>query len=487
LLKDYGVDVQRLFLEMMLEDAQGYVRVQNIYNPENFDKNLRPVAAFIKEHGDKYKTLPDRAQIAATTGVKLQPVPELNEGHFEWFMNEFESFTRRQELERAILKAADLLEKGDYDPVEKLIKDAVQISLTKDMGTDYFADPAARINKYFNSGGQVSTGWPQLDRLLYGGFSRGELNIFAGGSGSGKSLVMMNIALNWVQTGLSGVYITLELSEELTSLRTDAMLTNMSTKDIRRDIDTAELKVKLIAKKSGNYQVKGLPAQSNINDIRAYLKEYQIQTGKRVDFVMIDYLDLLMPVSAKVSPNDLFVKDKYVSEELRNLAKELGILMVTASQLNRSAVEEVEFDHSHISGGISKINTADNVFGILTSRIMKERGKYQIQCMKSRSSTGVGQKIDLEYNIDTMRITDAGGDENENSGRGPKPSLMDSIKARASVSATESNEGAVKWERPQPAEGHDPLDPTPRTPTVRVSADVQSAKLKQLLGKIKTS
>jgi len=335
LLKEYGIEVQKLFLEMMLEDAQGYVRVQNIYNPENFDRSLRPAAEFLKEHGDKYKTLPDRSQIAATTGIKLQSVPELNEGHFEWFMTEFESFTRRQELERAILKAADLLEKGDYDPVEKLIKDAVQISLTKDMGTDYFADPKARLEKYFNSGGQVSTGWAQMDRLLYGGFSRGELNIFAGGSGSGKSLVMMNIALNWVQTGLSGVYITLELSEELTSLRTDAMLTNMSTKDIRKDMDTTELKVKLVAKKSGNYQVKGLPAQSNINDIRAYLKEYQIQTGKRVDFVMIDYLDLLMPVSAKVSPNDLFVKDKYVSEELRNLAKELGILMVTASQLNR--------------------------------------------------------------------------------------------------------------------------------------------------------
>jgi predicted ATP-dependent serine protease len=148
-------------------------------------------------------------------------------------MTEFEGFTKRQELERAILKSADLLEKGEFDPVEKLIKDAVQISLTKDMGTDYFDDPKQRINKYFNSGGQVSTGWPQLDRLLYGGFSRGELNIFAGGSGSGKSLVMMNIALNWLQQGLSGVYITLELSEELCSLRTDAMLTNMSTKEIR--------------------------------------------------------------------------------------------------------------------------------------------------------------------------------------------------------------------------------------------------------------
>ena len=481
MLKDYSLDVQRLFLEMMLEDATSYVRVQNIYNPQNFDKSLRPAAEFIKEHSDKHKTMPDRQQISATTGVKLAPVPDLNEGHFDWFMGEFEAFTRRQELERAILKSADLLEKGEFEPVEKLIKDAVQISLTKDMGTDYFADPKARIEKYFNSGGQVSTGWPQLDRLLYGGFSRGELNIFAGGSGSGKSLVMMNIALNWLQQGLSGVYITLELSEELTSLRTDAMLTNMSTKDIRRDMDTTELKVKLVAKKSGNYQVKGLPAQSNINDIRAYLKEYQIQTGKKVDFVMIDYLDLLMPVSAKVSPNDLFVKDKYVSEELRNLAKELAVLMVTASQLNRSAVEEVEFDHSHISGGISKINTADNVFGIFTSRAMKERGKYQIQCMKSRSSTGVGQKIDLEYNIETMRITDEGGDEKDNFRGGAKPSILDSIKAKSQVKSTEEGEASSPpWERAKPREDFDLEAP-------KVTADVQSAKLKQLLGQIKQS
>jgi KaiC/GvpD/RAD55 family RecA-like ATPase len=474
LLKDYGVDVQKLFLEMMLQDATSYVRVQNIYNPDNFDRSIRAAAEFIKQHSADHGTLPTATQIAATTGVKLQHLDEFNDGHHEWFMQEFESFTKRQELERAILKAADLLEKGEFDPVEKLIKDAVQISLTKDMGTDYFADPAARINKYFNSGGQVSTGWPQLDRLLYGGFSRGELNIFAGGSGSGKSLVMMNIALNWLQQGLSGVYISLELSEELTSLRTDAMLTSMSTKEIRKDIDSAELKVKMTARNSGQYRVKALPAQSNINDIRSYIKEVQIQTGIRVDFMMIDYLDLLMPVSAKVSPNDLFVKDKYVSEELRNLAKELGVLMVTASQLNRSAVEEIEFDHSHISGGISKINTADNVFGIFTSRAMKERGKYQIQCMKSRSSTGVGQKIDLEYNIETMRITDEGGDEGGYNK--PQSSIMESIKAKSQVKSTEeSSSAAPAWSRPQGQ-----LSDTPK-----VSADVQSAKLKQMLGKIK--
>ena len=456
--KDYSPDLQKLFIEMMLQDAQSYVRVQNIYNPENFDRGLREVARFIKEHTDQHRAMPTVEQVKAVTGLDLKHVPDLTDSHYDWFMTEFEGFTKRQELERAILKAADMLEKGDYNPVEKLIKDAVQISLTKDMGTDYFADPKTRIEKYYNSGGQVSTGWPQLDKLLYGGFSRGELNIFAGGSGSGKSLVMMNIALSWLQQGLSGVYVSLELSEELCALRTDAMLTGMGTKDIRKDIDTTTMKVRLVSKKAGQYQIKGFPAQSNVNDIRAYLKEYQIQTGRKVDFVMVDYLDLVMPVSAKVSPNDLFVKDKYVSEELRNLAKELNVLFVTASQLNRGAVEEIEFDHSHIAGGLSKINTADNVFGIFTSRAMRERGRYQIQCMKSRSSTGVGQKIDLDYDIDTMRITDSGASDSEQ-GSGVT-NILSQIKTGTTV-----NQSA--------------------TDAPKVNATVDSSKLKNMLAGLK--
>jgi len=466
MIKDYNTDVQALFLRMMVTNAELYTRVMNIMNAENFDRTLRPVAEFMVEHTTKYSIMPDPIQIKATTGVEVEAIPELDDGHYDWFLEEFEQFTKRQELERAILKAADLLEKGEFDPVEKLIKDAVQISLQRDMGTDYFADPKERLNKYFNQGGQVSTGWPQLDRVMYGGASRGELNIFAGGSGSGKSLVMMNIALNWLQQGLSGVYITLELSEELTSLRTDAMLTNMSTKDIRKNLDDAELKVKMAGKKMGQYRVKGLPAQSNVNAIRAYIKEVQIQTGIKIDFVMIDYLDLVMPVSIKVNPSDQFIKDKYVSEELRNLAKELNVLMITASQLNRSAVEEIEFDHSHIAGGISKINTADYVFGIFTSRSMRERGKYQIQCMKSRSSTGVGMKIDLEYNIETMRITDEGGEDEPK--QATPSQIMDKIKTTSQVGSVNS---AVQ----------NTIDQTERP----VALDAQSAKLKSLLNSLK--
>jgi archaellum biogenesis ATPase FlaH len=334
------------------------------------------------------------------------------------------------------------------------------------MGTDYFLDPRSRLLRIKDNNGQISTGWLSLDKLLYGGFNRGELNIFAGGSGSGKSLFMQNIAVNWVLQGLNGVYITLELSEELTGMRIDSMLTNVASKDIFRDIDNVEMKLSMIKRKSGELQIKYMPAQSNVNDIRAYLKELQIKSGVKLDFVMIDYLDLLMPVSAKVSPSDLFVKDKYVAEEVRNLAKELKMLLVTASQLNRAAVEEVEFDHSHISGGISKINTADNLFGIFTSRAMREHGRYQIQCMKTRSSSGVGQKVDLEFDIDSLRIRDLAEEQGNNDFKKRGSNIFDSIKTKSQVTMSNTT-----------------ISDEPS----KITADVQSSKLKQMLAQIKTS
>jgi hypothetical protein len=148
-----------------------------------------------------------------------------------------------------------------------------------------------------------------------------------------------------------------------------------------------------------------------------------------------------MPVSAKVSPNDLFVKDKYVSEEIRNFAKELNILCQTASQLNRSAVDEVEFDHSNISGGISKINTADNVFGIFTSRAMRERGKFQVQFLKTRSSSGVGQKVDLDFDVNSLRITDSG--DSDGSENAASPTLANDILGKIKVKSSVTSEVAV--------------------------------------------
>jgi KaiC/GvpD/RAD55 family RecA-like ATPase len=436
---NYDQAMQKLYLEMFLGDAETFIRCQNIFDPDNFDQRLQPAAEFINKYVDEYKIMPEVNIVNASTRQDFETL-QLPKENYDWLMAEFEQFSRHKGLERAIIKSSDLLEAGDYGPVEKLIKDAIQISLNKDMGTDYFFDPRARLEGLKNNNGQISTGWPSVDKKLYGGFNRGELNIFCAASGGGKSLFLANLGVNWALQGLNVIYLTFELSENLVSMRLDSMTTGIGTRDIFRKIDDVELKVKTLGKRSGHLQIKYMPSGKNCNDIRAYLKEYQVKTGVKPDVLLIDYLDLMMPLSVKVSPSDLFVKDKYVSEEIRNLAMETQCITVTASQLNRSAVEEIEFDHSHISGGLSKIMTADNVIGIFTSRAMKERGRYQIQFMKTRSSSGVGQKVDLEFNVDTLRIADLGEDEDSNNSPSAvnTNNVLSSIK-RTSVVTTASN------------------------------------------------
>ena len=414
---DYGYEVQKIYLEMMLADAGTFVGCQSIFDAKLFDRRLQNAAEFLTNYVTENNVLPTIDIINATTGSDFKAQTDLREEHFDWLLTDFETFTRHKGLERAILESADLLEKGEYGPVEDKIKAAVQIGLQKDMGTDYFEDPRARLLRIKDKNGQISTGWKAIDDKLFGGMNRGELNIFAGGSGAGKSLFLANLGLNWALQGLNVIYLSLELSEELVSMRMDAMLTGMPTKEVFKNIDDVEMKVKMIGKKSGQFQVKYMPSGKTVNDIRSYMKEYEIKMERKVDVLLVDYLDLLMPIGKKISAENLFVKDKYVSEELRNLSMEKQCICVTAAQLNRGAVEEVEFDHSHISGGLSKIQTADNVFGIFTSRAMRERGRYQIQLMKTRSSSGVGQKIDLEFNIDSLRITDLADEDSYGNGR----------------------------------------------------------------------
>jgi hypothetical protein len=443
---NYSFEIQKLYLEMFMSDAVTFVRCQNIFDPENFDRKLQDTAAFITEYVNEYKVMPEPQIVNASCNIDLNPA-QLPEENYSWLMNEFEQFSRHKGLERAILKSADLLEQGDYGPVEKMIKDAVQISLQKDMGTDYFEDPRGRLEGLKNSNGQVSTGWPSVDKKLYGGFNRGELNIWCAASGGGKSLFLANLGCNWALNGLNVLYLTFELSESLVAMRMDSMLTGVGTREIFRNLDDVELKVKMMGKSAGSIQIKYMPSGKTCNDLRAYMKEYQVKKGFKPDIILIDYLDLMMPMSVKVSPSDLFVKDKYVSEELRNLAMETQAIVVTASQLNRAAVEEIEFDHSHISGGLSKIQTADNVIGIFTSRAMKERGRYQIQFMKTRSSSGVGQKVDLEFDLDTLRIRDLGEDD-DNGYSKPKSSVYDNLKKTSTV--VDQSTGEV---RNDPTEG----------------------------------
>ena len=469
-MAEYTFDVQKLYLEMFLADAESFARASNIFTPKSFDRRLQPIAKFIKDYVEEYKVLPELDQVNAKHDIKLKGAKDLDPSHFSWLLDEFETFSRHKALEGAILQSADLLEKGAYAPVEDMIKDAVAVGLTRDLGTDYFEDPKGRLEFLKNSNGQVSTGWPAIDKKLFGGFNRGELNIFAGGSGAGKSLFLQNLAVNWAMAGLNVVYISFELSESLAAMRIDAMITNIPTRQVMKQMSDVEMKVKMLKKKAGNLQLKYMPSGYTIMDIKNYIKELELKNKKKIDCILIDYLDLMMPKSKKVSPSDLFVKDKYVSEELRNFAVDKQCLLATASQLNRASVEEIEFDHSHIAGGLSKVQTADNVIGIFTSRAMRERGRYQIQFMKTRSSSGVGHKIDLEFDIDTLRIRNLEEEETNTKFAYKTSAVYDTLKQKSKIS---------------PSDVTPSLDPTKgEAMGVKQKAEVEGSKLRKLLNEL---
>lgn len=466
---DYGYDIQKLYLEIMLTDAETFVRCQTIFKSEYFDSKLQKAAEYLNTYVSDYNVLPTFEMVNASTQAGLINHGDMNQQHYDWLMSEFETFCRHKALENAILKSADLLEQGEYGPVEDLVKRAVQISLQKDLGTNYWGNPRQRLEAIKDKNGQMSTGWPTLDDKLYGGVNRGELNIFAGGSGSGKSLFLANLGVNWALAGMNVLYLTFELSENLVSMRIDSMVSGIPSRDIFKNIDDVELKVKMIGKKSGAFQVKYMPTGKNANDLRSYIREYEIKSGKKLDVVLVDYLDLMSPIASKISSENLFVKDKYVSEELRNLAMELNIVMVTASQLNRGSVEEVEFDHSHISGGISKINTADNVIGIFTSRAMRERGRYQLQLMKTRNSSGINSKIDLDFDVNTLRITDT-NDQEDTAAAQPLSQIQDKIKRKNSETITDFS---------------DTTDDSIVSTQPKVKAETDSTKLREFLNNLR--
>ena len=452
-ISDYNNDVEDLFISFMVSNPELFVRCKGIVKSGYFDnKQNKDTVQFISEYTNDYNSIPSLEQIRAVTGKSVTCIPEVAATQDLWFLAEFEKFCRYKALRDAILSSPELLEEGRYGEVELLIKDAVQIGLVKDLGLDYFADPKARLEAIKDSNGQIKTGWREVDDKLYGGLNKGEITIFAGQTGAGKSLFLQNLAVNWVLAGLNVIYITLELSEKLCSMRIDAMTTGYETRDVMKNIDDVDLKLRMLHKKhKGELQLKQLPNGCTANDIRAYVKEYEIQSGLKVDGILVDYIDLMMPQSKKISAENLFIKDKYVTEELRNVAVDMHVLLVSASQLNRGSYEEVEYDPSHISGGISKINTADNVVGIFTSAAMKEAGRYQIQFMKTRSSSGVGAKIDLNFNNKSLRIYDLeDGDDGGISATTKsitetlkKKAVINSDKALPSVPSASSNTGST--------------------------------------------
>ena len=384
-----------------------YDRCRPIIKVEYFDRILLNTAKYIFTNLDR-NIIPIPEQIKAQCDSDIQLLKsELSADAAKLMLEEIEQFCKRRAAELLLFDGIDLSRKNDYHAIEERAKAINSMSTNPQIGFSCRRDFSLLLRQSVDIG-MISSGWKSVDDILYGGFQRNGLTIFGGQSGSGKSNCLINLALNWQSMGLNVVYITLEMAERVINQRWAAMITGMSTGDIKADIGRAELKIATLLK--GGYgdlfYIKMPEGQTTVSDIKSHLHMITAHHSIKPDVVICDYMDLLCP-SKHMDMSNLFVKDKYVAEELRALAFEFDTSVTTASQLNRGSYEDGNFDLSHTAGGMSKINTADDVIFIKCSPEMKQQGRIEFQFLKTRNSAGVGKKIMMKYASDCMRISDA--------------------------------------------------------------------------------
>jgi hypothetical protein len=181
------------------------------------------------------------------------------------------------------------------------------------------------------------------------------------------------------------------------------MVTGISQRDIMSRSSEAVQKINNAGKTIEDIIIEQMPVGSTPNDIRAFLKEFELKRGYIPDVLIVDYLDLMNP-NEKVSADNVFEKDKRSTEQLRQILVDYDMIGITASQQNRGAVTATDLNHSHIAGGISKINTTDTYASIIFTDAMKAAGEMAIQFLKTRSSDGVGKTIHLKWNRTWLRL-----------------------------------------------------------------------------------
>lgn len=399
------LEKQRVVLSALCNNRDLMSLCSSILKASYFDPSLKKPVKFILEYFEKYKDVPKLQIVRAETGIVLEDIGHVSKTEMKFVADEIESFCRNRAMTEAILMGPELLNKGDFGKILSVLKDATTVGLQKDLGIDYFDDPEARLKKSLVDEPKISTGIAELDEAIGGGMSRQELLLFAANSGGGKSMTMLNVGKNLLAQGFNGIYVSLEMSESLVSKRLDSMITRIAQENLLKEMSKAAAVIENNSNKMGKFRIKRMPEnRTNINTIRSYLQQLEQSTGFVPDFIIVDYIDI-MGTTMNVSYENLFVKDKYVTEEVRSLGLDFDCMMISASQLNRGAIEADKLSHAHIQGGLSKIQTSDYVVAIKQDDLMRSTGEIVLEILKSRNSRGVGKRMLLDWDPVSLTIT----------------------------------------------------------------------------------
>ena len=398
--------IEQVILENLVKDEQ-YVRKVIPFLKDSYFMNFedKKIFTIINSFVEKYNNPPTKQAIV----LSLNEDTSLNEeGHTkcleildnlngekvdrQWLVDETEKFCKDKALYLGVMDSIQILDGKNKDQgrdaLPQILSDALAVGFDTNIGHDWLEDAEKRYDFYHRLEEKVEFDLDMFNRITEGGLSNKTLNIALAGTGVGKSLFMCHMASSCISKGKNVLYITLEMAEERIAERIDANLMNMpimELKDLSKAMFDNRIK-KINDKIEGRLIIKEYPtASAHTGHFKALINELKLKRNFFPDIIFIDYLNIC--TSARFRPGsqaNTYVIIKSIAEELRGLAVEQNVPILSATQTTRAGFANSDISMTDTAESFGLPATADLMFAIISTEELEQMGQFMIKQLKNR-------------------------------------------------------------------------------------------------------
>ena len=398
--------IERTALTQLITNEQYARKVLPFIKSDYFaDRTERTIFEEITKFVDKYNKIPTQTSLE----IEVSGRKDLNEEEFkkvvaviqtlestdvdlEWLVNTTEQFCKDKAVYNAIVQGISIIDGQDKqrgpDAIPSILTDALAVGFDNRVGHDYLDDADDRFDFYHTIEKKIPFDLEFFNRITKGGLPPKTLNIALAGTGVGKSLFMCHMAGNCLSMGKNVLYITLEMAEERIAERIDANLMNISMEDLH-DLPKQMFDSKIeniIKSTSGKLIVKEYPtASAHSEHFRGLIKELALKKSFKPDILFIDYLNICSSSRFKGSTSvNSYMYIKAIAEELRGLAVETNVPIMSATQTNRAGFVSTDIGLEDTSESFGLPATADLMFALISNKELDELNQIAVKQLKNR-------------------------------------------------------------------------------------------------------
>ena len=430
---EFNENIQRGILYLLKSDKDFYLQIINLVQPDYFEFPVHgKIFSAVRDYYDKYKKLPNddfieqelKAQKTEKEHVsdfvdELRYINRLDTSAIDgedYYLDIIEDFAKKEAMKDAIKQSLTLIKENRMDETEALVRKALTVSRTVDVGQPYFTSLSERWDRTHNAKDidKFKTLLPSLNRSLEGGLGEKELAMVIAPPGVGKSLWLVNQAVQSMIEGRKVLYISLEMSEDKIAQRFDSVATlipQSQLKDASAQLKVSErLSIFQNNFPDGKLVIKEFPTgTATVNTLRALMVQLKNYEEFEPDVVIVDYLELMRPVRENQHE---YQAQQRIAEELRGLAMENKFLLWTATQTNRQGRAVKVITDAELGDSYGKIRTCDFAVSLNQSEEEFDNGRMRAYVVKSRNGRPrFTVPMEVDYNI--LKMTEGEDIEDE--------------------------------------------------------------------------